>query len=254
MLPQYKSYQHHLLSPEDARQRASTSTSTASAGTSTSTPRPNQTAGTGQGEGTTTPDDRRSGTPGLGHGHEHEDGTEASSSPQTPTSKHFWGGHHGGHHHHRSRHHTSYLKKRVTEVEPRKTPGIPEMDAMAVIEAIFNPRPGTENTPFTYIPDDPVAEQEELRGEAEHLEAQSHPQSQVQQNDGNELVVGKRIGWRRRRTERRDTASSAMAVNARTVSGAGGGGGGRNPSPVRGGRGTSPGKLPRVGSSTGIHV
>jgi len=176
----------------------------------------------------------------------HEDETEVSVSPSTPT-RNFWN--------HRSRHgHGHHLWKRSSEgiSGPRKTPGIKEIDSMKIIEAIFNPVPGRVEGPFTYVPDVPVPEpeEEELRGEAEHHE--TPPQ------DG-EVVIGKRMGWRRRRTDRKDTVSSVMTMGSRTVSGAGtssstaAGPSARNPSPVRSGRGVSPGRIPRVGSSHAIH-
>jgi len=122
---------------------------------------------------------------------------------------------------------------------------------MKIIEAIFNPVPGRVEGPFTYVPDIPVEqEEEELRGEAEHHE--SLP-------DNGEVVVGKRMGWRRKKTERKDTVSSVMTMGSRTVSGVGSSSSAtvvpsiRNTSPVRGGRGVSPGRMPRVGSSHAIH-
>jgi hypothetical protein len=226
--PQYKSYQHHLISAQDAKLRTPTASTSVTRNT--------------LGQDTTTPDDRRAGTPGLGH----EDETEISVSPSTPT-RNFW--------HHRSRHGHGHLWKRSTEgmSGPRKTPGIKEIDSMKIIEAIFNPVPGRVEGPFTYVPDvpvpDPEPEEEELRGEAEHHE--SLP-------DNGEVVVGKRTGWRRRKTERKDTVSSVMTMGARTVSGAtssttiGASTNTRNPSPVRGGRGVSPGRIPRIGSSNAI--
>jgi hypothetical protein len=145
------------------------------------------------------------------------------------------------------------LWKRSTEgLGPKKTPGIKEIDSLTIIEAIFNPAPGRVEGPFTYVPDVPVEqEEEELRGEAEHHE--SLP-------DNGEVVVGKRMGWRRRKTERKDTVSSVMTMGSRTVSGAtssttigaSASASARNPSPVRGGRGVSPGRIPRIGSSHAI--
>lgn len=71
--------------------------------------------------------------------------------------------------------------------------------------------------------------------------------------------MGKRMGWRRKKTERKDTVSSVMTMGSRTVSGVGSNSSAtvvpsiRNTSPVRGGRGVSPGRIPRVGSSHAIH-
>jgi len=122
---------------------------------------------------------------------------------------------------------------------------------MKIIEAIFNPVPGRVEGPFTYVPDVPVEqEEEELRGEAEHHESLPY---------NGEVVVGKRMGWRRKKTERKDTVSSVMTMGSRTVSGVGSSSSAtvvpsiRNTSPVRGGRGVSPGRMPRVGSSHAIH-
>lgn len=172
-----------------------------------------------------------------------------SISPSTPTRS-FWN------HRHHHRHGHGHLWKRSTEatIGPKKTPGIKEIDSMKIIEAIFNPAPGRVEGPFTYVPDVPVEqEEEELRGEAEHHE--SLP------DNGEEVVVGKRMGWRRRKTERKDTVSSVMTMGSRAVSGATSSttlgatatASTRNPSPVRGGRGVSPGRIPRIGSSHAIH-
>lgn len=241
MYRQYKTYEHHLLSPEDVKSKTPTAS----------------TSGQGQpnGQDTSSPDDRRAETPGLSN----EDGTEISISPSTPTSRNFWNHrssrHHGGH---RSLWKTSASPSVETGTGSKKTPGIPETDVMKIIESIFNPIPGRENSPFTYIPTPtpiqmPVErDQEELRGEAEHHELQSNDNEAV---IGNGNGNGKRIGWRRRKTERKDTVCSVMAVGNRTVSSTTTSTT-RNPSPTRGGggggRGNSPGRLPRVGSSTAI--
>ena len=223
--PHYKTYEHHLMSPDDPKLKTPTASSSRHHHHT-------------NGQDNTSPDDRRAETPGLGH----DGGTEATTSPHTPTSNQttprgFWASH-------RSRAaFYPHLRKRTNHnnnedgADPQKIAGIPDMDAMTIIEAIFNPIPGRENTPFTYIPETPPAPEveEELTGEAEHHELQSH--------DGGDVAVGKRMGWRRRKTERRDTTSSVLTVQPRHVST--GGAAGRNPSPSR---------LPRCGSSRSIHA
>jgi hypothetical protein len=218
---QYKSYEHHLLSPDDARLRT-----------------PAVTNNTEDSHKTPTMDDFTPDTPGR-----EGDETEASNSPQTPTAtprsaRPFWNNHRPGRHHHHSPHH---LRNRLDHAgTTRKTHGITEMDANYIIDNILNPHPGTEDGPFTFIPPIPEPEPEpevELRGEAEHLERSP--------DDLPTNHSRPKLAWRRKKTERKDTVSSVINIG-RVVSSTGAGAGAS--------RGTSPVRLPRCGSTNAIHA
>lgn len=226
---QYKSYEHHLLSPDDAKLRTP-----ASAGRQPE-----------DSHRTPTTDDRTPNTPSTGTAPttgRGDDETDASNSPQTPKSTPrsavaFWTNHRP----HRYRHHHHHqIRNRLDQAgATKKTHGITEMDANAIIDSILNPHPGREDGPFTYVPIVPEPEPEpevELRGEAEHYE---------QLPDEIPSNSRPKLGWRRRKTERKDTVSSVINIG-RVVSSTG--------QATGASRGTSPVRMPRSGSSNAIHA
>jgi hypothetical protein len=231
MHPQYKSWEHHLLSPEDAKLRTPTTSSSK--------------ADSAAGQSVASPEDRKAetaATPSDG-----ETGAESASSPQTPTAASalrspitFWNNHRQSRPLHHAHYHLRHRREESAE-KPKATRGISELPPEIVIENIFNPHSGRVDGPFTYVAviQEPEPEPVELRGEAEHHE---------QLLDGAVTAKNPRKGWMRRKTERKDTASTVNTgmLGGRSVSGLN--------TPAAASRNPSPPRLAKVASSTAVHA
>ena len=203
--PQYKTYDHHLLSPEDARFRpkdgnldlgAQSPINSGSTQQQSVTPTTGNTTASGS---TATP-------------------TSGSASTASPTRSMFRLNHRHHHHHHRHLHTTDHRTK---------VNGITELSPESVIEHIFNPYESHEDSPFTYVapPRQPVLMESPpaLRDDEEHHE--HAPPS----GEGGEGMKNRLGGWRRKTKEglgMSRTASGIGSVGIAAAASAGGGGGG----------------------------